>query len=285
MASLAGEPKRKRDTAAETSKTNKRHRNSPPPIIPTLGYQQAAALVEKYVVFLPRHECWNAKQLASVYQLARSSLDPMIAADKVAPGGNTTNVDTRNAGFFHFAGFEHIGGYTYSGVVHAAMKCPPLLEDHFRKVEIRIATACKLPAISAATHFHTNRYEPAGKLGPHCDSEAGMDRLKPIISLSFGSTRTFRVHVWLADNLELKQIEHVHPKKVNAWNRKNPTNPCKCYSFDYTLSHGDVIVMLPGCQQVAKHSIVACSKKELPTITSDEYGGIRHNITLRTFTK
>lgn len=285
MASLAVDPKRKRDTTAVTSQPNKRHRSSPPPIVPTLGYQKAAALVEKYVVFLPRHECWSTEQLTTVYQLARSSLDPLITADKVAPGGNATDVDTRNTGFFHFAGFEYIGGYTYSGVNHPAMKCPPLLEDHLRKVEIRVNTACKLPDISAATSFHTNRYEPTGKLSPHCDSEVGMDRRKPIISLSFGSTRTFRVHIWLIDNHESKKIEPITPMIVNAWNKKNPDNKCKCYSFDYTLNHGDVIVMLPGCQEIAKHSIVACGKKELPIISSDEYGGIRHNITIRTFIK
>jgi alkylated DNA repair dioxygenase AlkB len=285
MASPAIDPKRKRATTAETP-PNKSRRISPASTTPTLGYQQAAALVEKYIVFLPRHECWSAQQLVRVYQLIQSSLDPVLAADDVAPAGNATKVTTRKTGFFHFAAFGHIGaGYTYSGVTHAVMKCPSLLEDHLRKVEIRIAAACKLPDTVTATHFHTNRYEPAGKLGPHCDSEAGMDRLKPIISLSFGSTRTFRVHIWLADNHERKQIEHVHPKKVNAWNRKNPDNKCTCYSFDYTLNHGDVIVMLSGCQKVVKHSIVACGKNELPKITSDEYGGIRHNITLRTFTK
>lgn len=244
--------------------------------LPDPGYAMAAEMIDRYVVYIPRKDIWKSNELSTLYKLIRGEISPALAPDSAVSAGIVT-------GFFHLDEFKHIDNYTYSGVQHKAKSCTADLEACLRKAEVRINKACDRPSVSEATHFHANRYEPVGKLGPHADSEKNMDLHKPIISLSFGSSRTFRVHIWFT-NVD-GMLEHIDPKKVSKWNKQNPGQKCNCYSFDYTLEHGDVIVMLPGCQQKAKHSIVACKKRDLPGLKSDNFKGIRHNITLRTFVK
>ncbi len=228
------------------------------------------------------------------HEIIKKKLAPLLYSDVVAPAGQKIVVQNRKVGFFVLPEYERkmsTSGYTYSNEDHDAILSPKEFVSVVDYVEKRCREVLRLTeeSIGNTTNFHVNEYTAEGVLGYHSDSEIGMNPDASIISLSFGSTRIFRVAVWVVSNSVLKKCDPdkswfvISPKSVTSHNKKHPDNKCVCVSKDYEVRHGDVIVMLPGCQKVAKHSIIPCRKKEYPVVQNDAYGGIRHNVTLRVF--
>ncbi len=221
----------------------------------------------------------------SAHEIVKTYLAPLLAPDVVSPAGEKSVVENRKVGFFVLPEYQskmrHTQGYKYSNEDHDAILAPEQILPVVEYVERR----CKELELSndKTTNFHVNEYTAEGVLGYHCDSEIGMKPDAPIISLSFGSTRIFRVAVWLCKYESKNDFQVINPKYVSSHNKKFPNDKCVCVSKDFELRHGDIIVMLSGCQKIAKHSIILCRKKEYPIIKNDSYGGIRHNVTFRVF--
>jgi alkylated DNA repair dioxygenase AlkB len=77
------------------------------------------------------------------------------------------------------------------------------------------------------SYFLCNRYAGTDCIGKHADSERDLDPSQPILSFSFGETRTFRI-----------------------------TSNDGRERWDVPLRHGDVVVMKPGMQAAYKHEIL-----------------------------
>lgn len=86
-------------------------------------------------------------------------------------------------------------------------------------------------------------------IGEHSDDEKGLDLKQSIVSISFGQERAFVMY---------------EPKHTSVGKRRSAI-------IEIKTGHGQVIEMLPGCQQLLTHA-VRQSKKPL---------GARINITLR----
>ena len=249
-------------------------------------------MIDEYVKKIDASSFWNFSVAETgsptpdeAHEIIKKKLAPLLNPDIVAPAGQKIVVHTRKVGFFVLPKYEMkmlASGYKYSNEDHDAILAP----DDFVPIIDHVEERCRElfeSEIGQTTNFHVNEYTPDGVLGYHCDSEIGMNPDASIISLSFGSTRVFRVAVWLFSTDNGRQWLRSHPKHVTDHNKKYPNNKCVCVSKEYELRHGDVIVMLPGCQRVAKHSVIACRKNEYSIVKNDSYEGIRHNVTLRVF--
>ncbi len=128
--------------------------------------------------------------------------------------------------------------YIYSGSVEFEAKpWPPFLADVRTKVQ-----AC------TAYHYQAgvgNLYRSGqDSIGYHADDEPSLGQQPAIASLSLGATRTFRL-------------------------KRKSGGP----SYTYKLSHGDLLLMQPGCQENWVHALPKTSK----------FCGVRINWTFRPY--
>jgi alkylated DNA repair dioxygenase AlkB len=130
--------------------------------------------------------------------------------------------------------------YTYSGSVDFKAKpWPPFLADVRTKVE-------------ALTGYHYqvgvgNLYRSGqDSIGYHADDEPSLGQQPAIASLSLGAIRTFRL-------------------------KRKSAGP----SYPYKLSHGDLLLMQPGCQENWVHALPKTAK----------FCGIRINWTFRPYVR
>jgi alpha-ketoglutarate-dependent dioxygenase alkB family protein 2 len=132
-------------------------------------------------------------------------------------------------------------GYVYSG---SKVKIVPMTKE-VSKIKKELE---QLPEFSKfKLIFDTiliNGYNGSDKVGWHSDNEKLLNKNKPIISVSFGTTRDFDVR--LTSNIKKK------------WRQ--------------ALNSGDVVIMMPGVQQKYQHHIPPRSGK-----------GRRYNLTFRMY--
>ena len=129
--------------------------------------------------------------------------------------------------------------YHYTGRVNKGLPIPPLIEPLILWVREQIE-----PHINGAL---LNWYEgPGHYIGPHHDSVKQMIQGSPIVTVSFGETRTFRLTLG---------------KGANA------------RTLDFPAPHGTVFVMPYGTNRVWKHSVPK----------STRYTGRRISVTFRAF--
>ncbi len=248
----------------------------------------ADATFEKYIVYIPCDEFWGHTHLADdAFSVLGKHVEPLLTPDQTAVGGQYRESEDRKTGFFMAKtsmdnGPEWVAkSYLYSNVTHVAKVPPQEWMPFLEYAESRVHNYHD-GLEKRITNFHVNKYTIDGILGYHSDALGGMDPESSIVSLSFGTSRIFRVAVWCAPEIGL-----MDPKKVTAYNKTikdgDSDRRAKCFSKDFLLNHGDCIVMLPGCQDVSKHSIIAARKAERPVWISDKFNGIRYNVTLRRF--
>ncbi len=118
--------------------------------------------------------------------------------------------------------------YTGSSSSSLSTTVPPVVQQLFDKTKELLEHDYNFALVTF--------YDTDGQLGWHADSEKEIDQRFPIVSWSFGTKARFAIK-----DTEL---------------------------FDYDLEDGDVLVMLPGCQEQMKH----CVRKVV---------GPRVNVTLR----
>lgn len=137
---------------------------------------------------------------------------------------------------------SYINSYHFSGMNHAADPLPPILQPLLDWAK----TAFQQPF----NQVLLNWYQDGGDyIGPHSDDESQLVEGSPILSVSLGATRTFRIH----------------PK---AGGKK---------LLDIELKNGSYIIMKSPMQSYYKHSIVKVGGKKAKTV------GRRINITFRCF--
>jgi alkylated DNA repair dioxygenase AlkB len=128
--------------------------------------------------------------------------------------------------------------YIYSGSVEFKAKpWPPFLADLRTKVEA--LTGCHYQ-VGVGNLYRSGQ----DSIGYHADDEPSLGQQPAIASLSLGATRTFRLK------------------------RKSGGQ-----SYVYDLSHGDLLLMQPGCQENWVHTLPKTSK----------FSGVRINWTFRPY--
>jgi alkylated DNA repair dioxygenase AlkB len=131
--------------------------------------------------------------------------------------------------------------YTYSGsVTFSAQPWPPFLAELRNRVEA--ATGYRYQ-IGVGNQYRTGQ----DSIGYHADDERSQGEHPAIASVSLGATRSFRL------------------KRKQAGGQ----------SFGFDLSHGDLLLMQPGCQEEWVHALPKTSKN----------CGVRINWTFRPYDK
>jgi alkylated DNA repair dioxygenase AlkB len=130
--------------------------------------------------------------------------------------------------------------YIYSGSVEFKAKpWPPFLADLRTKVEALTGYPYQ---VGVGNLYRSGQ----DSIGYHADDEPSLGQQPAIASLSLGATRTFRL-------------------------KRKSGGP----SYPYNLSHGDLLLMQPGCQENWVHALPKTSK----------FCGIRINWTFRPYAR
>jgi alkylated DNA repair dioxygenase AlkB len=129
--------------------------------------------------------------------------------------------------------------YVYSGAVEFRAKPWPLFLTEIRD-RVEAATGYRYQ-IGVGNQYRNGQ----DSIGYHADNESTQGKHPVIASLSLGATRTFRM------------------KRKQAGGK----------SFGFDLSHGDLLLMQPGCQQKWVHALPKTTKP----------CGVRVNWTLRPY--
>ena len=130
--------------------------------------------------------------------------------------------------------------YRYSGVSHAAQNMADMPSVYLAHGVLSMLHACDLDSVLL------NRYASGSdSVSWHCDDEAGMNPSAPIVSLSLGAARRFKMR------------------------RKDRCGDV----LTIDLTHGDVLSMPPGVQATHEHCITKTKRSV----------GERVNLTFRSF--
>jgi len=139
--------------------------------------------------------------------------------------------------------------YSFSGATAIANPDPPeLIKDVMKRVNELV------PCFDFRMSL-LNWYAPEHYLGPHHDDMKQLEPGSPIVSISWGQTRTFRL----------------------KWNKKRPCKGALDSSLE--LRSGDLLFMSWHLNRTHKHEVCKLSK------TRQVAAGGRINVTLRSFKK
>jgi alkylated DNA repair dioxygenase AlkB len=127
------------------------------------------------------------------------------------------------------------------------------ISDSIEPTETIIELTKKISQLEPDYDFNMclcNWYNPDHYIGPHSDDTRQLVPYSPIVSVSWGYTRTFVLT----------------PKKTDTH-----------IAYKLELNSGDIVIMGGTCQQTHKHEVLKLGKKQLAT------AGRRINFTFRCF--
>jgi alkylated DNA repair dioxygenase AlkB len=151
--------------------------------------------------------------------------------------------------FMHLNNDESSQSFRYSGMTLNSIVAPDFVRNLMKWIfeQVPETRGGKYDVVLI------NRYlNSKDKVGWHADDEKTIDHRFPIVSLSFGATRQFQ--------MRYKPSRTLQPLDQKLLQK-------------YSLAHGDVVVMLPGCQDVLQHQV--------PPGSRHQSLGIRYNLTFR----
>lgn len=179
---------------------------------------------------IPQHVTLNDSQFNELWEQHPKELGRVMIADSVISTPRWQQ--------------SYLRSYQFTGMDHAALDTvPAVLLPLKRWVDEELG-------YGSFNQVFVNWYADGSHyIGPHSDDTTQLVPGSPIVSVSFGASRVFRIHS----------------------RRGGPKIK------DYTLRHGDCIVMLSPMQQHYKHSIVKVGGRKATTV------GRRINVTFRKF--
>ena len=188
-------------------------------------------------------EVWNT--LPEDAQLSPTAFDTLW--DKHPQKRNLVRVYGKNLEERRWSA-SYMRGYRYSGHEHPPRdtSVPPEL------VPLWLWVSSKWPSMNQCL---VNWYHPSDHIGSHSDDEASLVPGQPILSVSYGATRTFRV--------KSKRTPYTKPGTVSV--------------RDFKTGNNTMFVMGGTMQKTHKHEIVPLGKR------AQESGGNRINVTFRAF--
>jgi hypothetical protein len=161
----------------------------------------------------------------------------------------------RQEAFFDLSPDASLGGYRFGG---SALRSDHRVPDSI----VKAAGTAGTMALETFNAVVVNRYVgPLSSVAWHSDDEAKCARndegqVRAIASLSLGETRTFQLR----------------PKATGAGGKRKRAD-----IVSLELRHGEMLIMLPGCQEMFEHRLVKVSKKS----AAGRDIGTRINLTFR----
>lgn len=133
--------------------------------------------------------------------------------------------------------------YTYSGLT-----IEPTKMDGYMKALLAQVGAVHTDSKEPPNYALINYYRDGNDyISEHSDNEKGLDSSKSIISISFGQERDF--------------VMYEHKKKKKDKDDTERRQPRRAL-ITIKTGHGQVIEMLPGCQQLLTHAIRKAGPKQ-----------------------
>ena len=146
------------------------------------------------------------------------------------------------------------------------------------------ATATTIPAASASASASAsgttsigslvNWYAHDMKIGAHCDDESSLVQRSPVVSLSWGHTRTFAL---------LPVAASSSSSSSSSASSSSSSSVVRRDKVVLELGDGDLVIMGGATQTTHKHEIRAMRAKELAAYGQTPFKGRRINLTFRLF--
>ena len=249
-------------------------------------------LINSYIRIIKIDEFVDKRD--ELYNILDNNVRPIMKTEIFKMAGREIDVKnrTRLIGVMpEYKDVEKCGTYRIASCPDGmkADVCPGELIPYIHSVEKNLRKEGILT--KKFTNLYINRYELDGVIGYHADNDKNLNVNEPIVSISLGTRRVFRVMMWALEETSKERIKRsgkydvvdISQTSPTVFNKNNPDNKCVSFTRDYTLHHGTVLVMLPGLQEIAKHSIIPVKKSEYKELENNKYGGVRYNITLRRY--